>query len=949
MKTLLTFAITIFIGYAQTWGPTYLNRVIQGQIKNHGSIRQYEEPCSQIGGLAPTSKSNFVCKTQYRIPKSVWYTANSEPNGSSSAIGLGYIIWATQVFCGNSELPAATFGDSTSPGRMLDTFNSYQVIRLLDFSCNSDLIVKVWSDPSYRRFGHMDAPIITGSESSIAKAKTFFDFFRFPLLLVLTAFFVGIYSFNLILLKLFHHKDSRSSLEVFDFAWIGYALAYSGIVSTLFPPVGDLLLASRLGNGFAVLAILGSSLVILRDARKTAPAIRHLSSVILRKIPQLRVSFLEIATIAYAASPYFAQGVGPIYVGAGVIFSILGILVDAPVLIALSLCSISDGLKVFMVGGLPFSMMLLIFVLINQGQSFLARMRRAIQLLDGIRWSKDYVAQSDSGKSDVNGLMVDLANRFEVQQISYVMPDSAGNSRIYVCKKTNHVWAFETIYSDTVPPAFAHVLSTRESLWHVEANSVFTVNLRKGEIQKYKYGGRYFTVIPLLENGSPVGAISMTSYPEPLSHDEIARLEFETVVNLVVPLISRGLSGQKLSTNTEWITRCSHLAKAIRELDPNKMSYFQDVTNLIADELNCGLFLGKLDPITRQIHLLSVSGYPDDIKEAYLAFRFYAVSHNEQGPMPLAVNRKKTVMLPEISWIKGVLHPQSIALAERFETRSCAAVPILAEGESWGVIWIESKHSGYFTIQSEPGLTQLRSSIEDSLAKMKLKVAHERVKEALAGFVPEHILPKMLAGDSAREEEIGYLLMADMKDSTKISRRFGAEKWTTFTKELCPKVEKVAADFGYKLQVVIWDAFYFTLESEKSNLHVQQTIVLARKLNDLFNQECHRVFNGDLGEVYLGDRARFCLVYGDTTRDLKGSLTANWTIVGSTMASVSKLEQTCKSYEGLFFSTQSVFKTIPITEWSLLPQKARSSEDDIYLYKGLLIERSDQIQKKEAA
>ncbi|MFL5812703.1 MAG: GAF domain-containing protein, partial [Bdellovibrionia bacterium] len=492
---------------------------------------------------------------------------------------------------------------------------------------------------------------------------------------------------------------------------------------------------------------------------------------------------------------------------------------------------------------------------------------------------------------------------------------------------------------DTIPPIFANVLSTRETLWHIEAKSLFALNLRKGEFQDRKYEGNYFTVIPLLQAGTPVGAVAITNYPDQTALDEIYRLEFESVLSLAVPIVTRLVAEETQTQEDEWFSGCQETAKKIRALSNDssiKLSdALQKAARLLSDSSNAGVFVAQLEPATRRLHVQATSGYPEEIARIYHEFKFYAVSHNEQGPMPLAINRGKIVTIPDSSWIEGVLHKQSLEIFRQFQTRSCAAIPIQPSENDvpWGVIWIESKSIGQFSAQAEPGLKLLAQAVEDLILKVSLQGLHERAKSALAGFVPERVLHALLSGQDVRENEQGYLLMADLRDSTKLARKYGADAWTQFVGKLCKPAEAIAQKYGYSLQVVVWDALYFTSGKPKSSQELQNAVRMASELAALFGMEAQREFN----EVLLPfdtNRARFCVTYGDVTRDVKNNFTSSWTIVGTAMASISKMEQTCKGFDGVLFCSEFALTDAGDITWEALPVRAKGTDELIYRFIG---------------
>lgn len=97
---------------------------------------------------------------------------------------------------------------------------------------------------------------------------------------------------------------------------------------------------------------------------------------------------------------------------------------------------------------------------------------------------------------------------------------------------------------------------------------------------------------------------------------------------------------------------------------------------------------------------------------------------------------------------------------------------------------------------------------------------------------------------------------------------------------------------------------------------------LCRDLSALFAN----AYRHDFDEK--GESARFCLVHGDTTRDLHVGVNRNWTIVGTAMAEVNKLEQACKSLPGRLFANAAALGDRPAHNWTLV---AGSEETQVIL------------------
>jgi class 3 adenylate cyclase len=358
------------------------------------------------------------------------------------------------------------------------------------------------------------------------------------------------------------------------------------------------------------------------------------------------------------------------------------------------------------------------------------------------------------------------------------------------------------------------------------------------------------------------------------------------------------------------------------------------LTKLIADKTEMGCMIMELNPSNRELKIMGIGGFNDLATAAYKRSQFFAVSNNEQGPVALAVNKRRTITIPDTQWLSGVLHPSTLRTFELSDTRSCAVVPIFSKGHDhnvWGLLWIESKLPGFFMPQTEDGLALLGSSVQNYVSTLYLQAAASRVTRALQGFVPNKVLNKVISGEPARETDCGLLLMADLKESTRISRAVGSDKWQEFTKRISPEVELLAIKRGYVLQAVVWDAFYLTKTALSPPSSLEEEVDLALELNTLFWSRMQDFFPAGLLEE-SHERARFCVTFGDTTRDLRSALNDHWTIIGTAMASVSKLEQACKGKEGWLFASSSLFTRAEQWGWEETNTRVSGTDEIVFRY-----------------
>jgi class 3 adenylate cyclase len=264
------------------------------------------------------------------------------------------------------------------------------------------------------------------------------------------------------------------------------------------------------------------------------------------------------------------------------------------------------------------------------------------------------------------------------------------------------------------------------------------------------------------------------------------------------------------------------------------------------------------------------------------------------------------------------------------------ALPLMKDTRQVGTLvlseypdeYAESEDSG---LALKTALGILLPFLAEAVNARALAEEKKRIALALAGFVPERIFQRLVKGQTAREEDRGHLLMADLRESTRIAGIIGAEGWIRVMRALQPAIERIATDHGYTVQLMNWDAFYFTRPTAPSPEETARAIAAARALHALFD----RVYVEHFGkqDIRLPElSSRFCLVHGDTTRDVSNGLKHTWQIIGTAMAQVTKLEQTAKLYSGWFFATASAFSQGgEQTGWSTLVAPLGATGDRIHV------------------
>jgi len=305
----------------------------------------------------------------------------------------------------------------------------------------------------------------------------------------------------------------------------------------------------------------------------------------------------------------------------------------------------------------------------------------------------------------------------------------------------------------------------------------------------------------------------------------------------------------------------------------------------------------------------------------------------------LAVNEKKTVIVPDVKLLKPVLHENTNIFFETSRTESCAAIPIFisqsddlgetASKELWGVLLLESHKSNPLTLSLRYNFDGLSNTIANIISSQIDKTTLSRTKRALADFVPENAITTIINGNHETENDQGYLVLVDLKGSTTLALRHGSNYWTKAMNEVSPKLEKICEQKGFKLQLLIWDAFFITLSTDKQTKKKVSKIV---ELIEELKQEIQLLYTNRFGFSDHDQKARFCFTYGDISRGLASGKTKSWTITGSEMATISKFEDYCKRLNGITFCDESIDEKTLDTKFRITEHKIPSSNRSIYIH-----------------
>ncbi|MBI3557196.1 MAG: GAF domain-containing protein [Deltaproteobacteria bacterium] len=733
--------------------------------------------------------------------------------------------------------------------------------------------------------------------------------------------------------------------------WLLFIGFSSGIAQALFPFTDIPQFNNRLSAFFSLLCHAGPLVVFLR---------RHLSANATygksgdQLVRYVRIT-LPILFAVLMASPYFVACFGPIFTLCAIITLGIGITTRDPLYFCYGLAYLVTGLKVLGLPYLPHSQVTTFFVGTAISYDLTIRFRLGAKLTRLAKRARRHGTQS-SGADFSATLVKEAFRQIGAGRLTVLTLQRGGGCRLEIITSANETVPSEIFHRDSLPPLFAHAISSQRTLWHLKEDDPLLRNIRRGQKPSGSYKGEILSVVPILGETHPVGAIAFTDYPTQWANDPQKNSELQAIVNLLQPLLIESMTSEALVHRSELVESISEIQTSISKLSSSfetnpsdtrqSEHHYQTIIEKIAEKLDAFGYIAKLDPNTRQFEILGITGYPKEVHDRLTMGRLFALRENEQGPLALAVNREQPVIVTDVQLWKQVLHENTNTFFQKSGTKSCAAIPIyktirdqvgaVIEKAIWGVIFLERRSEAPFTLQYSRALSLLANSIDEFIEHIDQKQALERTKKVLSAFVPQRILDRVINENIELEKDQGFLVMLDLKNSTKISLEVGSETWTRNVQILIPSIEKICHKYRLQLQLAIWDAFYLTLSTPTPS--AQDVIEILAFVNEIVPviDDWYTTHYEKLSftETSSEQKARFCLTYGDISRGFSVGTTRNWTIVGNEMASISKFEDVCKKLSGVIFADDSLVEQINTSYWKNTGSCTPSTSRKIYVLPG---------------
>lgn len=949
---LMLFA-ALAIGYAPEWASFYVDVFSPStHLKYLGQISDYRRDCrtSDIGSAE--------CSDEYQIPPTILPSSDV----LRPAIGVGTILSATEFLCTGSNLPFSTFDDPASPGRSFDVRNAYQIVPFDLQRCPDGITIRAWSLKGAVRRGYVGGAFVTGPYEAVERVKSIAEFASRDIRIVMALIVFFALIVNQILMRVTGTNRVSDEFERFHLAWFGYLAISSGLVQIAIPLTQPGLFG-RLSGVFSLVAHLGP--VVAAFARHGVGLEQKWAGEFEGR-PKTALWGMFGLALVVCFSPWYLKIFAPLAIFGAVAIGFLGLKTRSARMICYGIALFINALKLLDIPHLPHAHLASLFASAILCESAIRRLSASGRYLRVLAWIRT-VSKTFVVEEKLIALLKGIAESLDVGRVTLIELHGKGECEISFAEQRGGQLKNSGIFSrQRIPTVSAHVVTTKQPIWHVQQQSDLHRMLHRGSISPSTYQSSVFSVTPVLGESDVLGVLALTNYDKSFTYDSVRHDELVATIGLLEPYVAEIINKRKIARRLgleELQVRMLERLQTLEALlDHGECSTIDDLSRkflecFIPDYSSSG-FVGHLDIDTRRVQVLATTGYRDGIDAALMQGTIVADPANQQGPLPLAVSRNEIIQVSDIANVEHVLNPKSFALLIKNDTKSMAAVPLHSQIDGadpignpvterstvWGVLWLEQRGDYSFGLKDQVILSRIQSSFIRLLAALAGRTRLARAETAITESMPARVAARLLAGEAIEEHEQGYLLMVDLKDSSRLASLTSSRTWEVFVKDqVVPAFDGIAKHYGLVLQQVIWDAFYFTYAAPNESAVDENSIgaavaEIAEQSEVLYARNFKQIPRYEFPNV---SKIRACLVHGDVSRGFSNGPSKVWTVTGTAMAVVSKLETACKPLKGSFFMikphprssgrTKETGVTLPLTGdeiFEVLSQPSRKTNAD---------------------
>lgn len=772
------------------------------------------------------------------------------PKPTPESIGLGTFLGAYSVRCnvGNESL---LIGQSSS-GNLQAVLNNFVLISNIPDGCQY-LTVEVSGPKNAFRLISKDSPVTAGATVTLEKIKWLIEFcsVSVPIFLGIIFFLlISLYSLTNVFKRDLKHDLIKFALWSYSF----YFIFQSGLLAKMTTQNFPIHLSNKLGTASAVFALTMIVASVVVSGIKTKLFSKSLTVVAFG----LFISSLTFFVNSHGLFLVISYGVtGSIVLSYGLMKRQLTSLMLGTVL----LLDISKVIGI----STPFmsrtSWFFVSFVLLADAFIRLYGMSRIFSFFREI----DIIPSQHSEGTFGNVTVLEklLKRSFDFSFVTLTIIENGTRKHIY----SSASQAEETSTAGNCSSNFSFSLGSQ-----------YFVRMQLG-------------VAPLLRSELPSADTLRSAFQMELS----SRLP-----NCLLGILSQSVRDFEMAL--ERSTNCFEFERYDHSVG------FNEFMKIVAENVGVRVAVGMYDPTNHQIKIISIVGFLESVAERWTEGFLQARPDNLYGPLARGIHDGSVYIVPDVSLILPYLHENTAEFYKISNTRSCVAIPFYdgAGGEEVvGVIYLESSNSSFSEVY-RPVLEKLARIVESVQERYNVKAALAKATNTLSRFIPRTHVFSLISGVDIMEQDSGYLMMLDLKGSTKFSLEHGSSDWLERVEILqqiiIPHIERC----GARLQTFSWDAAFITFSTPVPSLDTLRSVV------ELCTIMTNEIEHWALGNLKLREfwgpgkqKARFCITFGDISRGLAPGTTETWTVTGESMAVIAKMESQCKQLPGVVFTDQA--------------------------------------------
>jgi hypothetical protein len=490
---------------------------------------------------------------------------------------------------------------------------------------------------------------------------------------------------------------------------------------------------------------------------------------------------------------------------------------------------------------------------------------------------------------DVKALikMIGRVQKVNKVTLSLVKSDSFEH---WVFKRGRH--RVEKLITHSDSQVISKIYVSRKPLVNIDSSSEFGSKLSTRPSQ---YQSKFFSSFPVHVNGEIFAVISFTEYSDSFYHpdafDYIGEIFYDNA-----EMISRALSqiNQQFSMEVEE----SFISSVDSSKEPTFELQIHEALNSLYDQFGISGYFSEIKE-NNSISLLSSSGSLVEVMSEINSMDFKLKLHNEFGPISIAFKDNEPVVIQNWKPLSDQLSQAAMDVYRKTGANSILTVPVvfsLGRVQYRYLVWLQSNASRNFTID----FIKVGKTIRNKLIQIISRQVSLVFEDTVFSNVDSEVIKNVVHGRNSTIQENGELVMVDLGRSTLLSQKLSLQEFSDLKNFYQSLLVDHLSRFNYKLQMVSGDALLFTRSDSFGVIDRVQLLSVI----DQCDAELKSYYSSHLSEFASSPEPalRVCSVFGDITCDMVKGSGGGWTIIGSTINEVHKLEAVAKKFRnGIYF------------------------------------------------